>query len=260
MSSFPVRASEAIASSVAGIPNATEIDNLVLVDGQLVYQAGIASGIAGPPDAPSDGGTYARKDGEWIDIEGAANLQVRRGTAAEVAEITPLDGEPVWATDSRALSVGDGVTEGGVFIGTAPVVSGGPTDQILGESFVSLSSATLSPAGSVWRISNHKRISADPLFASSAEIKIGGGIASTAILSGSYRVLLDGTGLVDTGAFLDTAETLEVSGDGGEVWHVFSELIVSVSAASVAFSQGVKSTTESDSSVDLDLTVAERLA
>jgi hypothetical protein len=216
--------------------------------------------VDGLEEAPADGGAYARRDRQWVDIEGAANLQVRRGTAAEVAGIVPIPGEPVWATDSRSLSVGDGVTSGGVFIGTAPVVNGGPTDQILGESFVSLSSATLTPAGSVWRIFNHKRIFADPLFASSAEIKIGGGIASTAILSGSYRVLLEGTGPVDAGAFLSTAETLEVSGDGGDVWHVFSELIVSVSAASVSFSQGIKATTESDSSVDLDLTVAERLA
>lgn len=105
----------------AEAPTAAELEEgelaLNAADGTLYFQT--ASGgisTAGPPDAPSDGGTYARKDGEWIDIEGAANLQVRRGTAAEVAAITPLEGEPVWATDKKHLVVGDGSTVGGITV------------------------------------------------------------------------------------------------------------------------------------------------
>ncbi len=67
-------------------------------------------------EAPSGGIIYGRKDGEWVDITAPANLQVRRGTDAEVGEITPLEGEPVWVTDEKHLVVGDGDTEGGIII------------------------------------------------------------------------------------------------------------------------------------------------
>jgi hypothetical protein len=77
----------------------------------------IGTAIIAPDEAPADGGTYARKDAAWIDIEEAANLQVRRGTAAEVAAITPLDGEPVWDGENDVLYVGDGDTQGGVAVG-----------------------------------------------------------------------------------------------------------------------------------------------
>jgi hypothetical protein len=80
-------------------------------------------GPQGPPgefgelEAPQDGIIYGRKDGEWVDMTAPANLQVRRGTAAEVAAITPLEGEPVWATDTKQLVVGDGITAGGIQVG-----------------------------------------------------------------------------------------------------------------------------------------------
>jgi hypothetical protein len=84
-------------------------------------------GPQGPPgefgelEAPEDGIIYGRKDGEWVDMTAPANLQVRRGTAAEVAAITPLEGEPVWATDTKKLRVGDGSTQGGISIGDFPI-------------------------------------------------------------------------------------------------------------------------------------------
>jgi hypothetical protein len=80
-------------------------------------------GPQGPPgefgdlEAPQDGIIYGRKDAEWVDMTAPANLQVRRGTAAEVAAITPLEGEPVWATDTKQLVVGDGITAGGIQVG-----------------------------------------------------------------------------------------------------------------------------------------------
>jgi hypothetical protein len=79
-------------------------------------------GPQGPPgefgdlEAPEDGIIYGRKDAEWVDMTAPANLQVRRGTAAEVAAITPLEGEPVWATDTKKLFVGDGSSSGGIRI------------------------------------------------------------------------------------------------------------------------------------------------
>ena len=68
----------------------------------------------GLAEAPEDGIIYGRKDADWVDITEPANLQVRRGTAAEVNVITPLEGEPVWETDVKKLVIGDGVTLGGI--------------------------------------------------------------------------------------------------------------------------------------------------
>lgn len=77
--------------------------------------------VAGPEEAPEDGVIYGRKDADWVDITEPANLQVRRGTAAEVAAITPLEGEPVWETDTKKLVFGDGSTAGGITVGKFPL-------------------------------------------------------------------------------------------------------------------------------------------
>jgi hypothetical protein len=79
------------------------------------------AGEFGELEAPEDGIIYGRKDAEWVDMTAPANLQVRRGTAAEVAAITPLEGEPVWATDSKLLYLGDGSTAGGIQVGEFPL-------------------------------------------------------------------------------------------------------------------------------------------
>ena len=75
------------------------------------------AGEFGELEAPQDGIIYGRKDGEWVDMTSPANLQVRRGTAAEVAAITPLEGEPVWSTDTKKLRIGDASTGGGIEVG-----------------------------------------------------------------------------------------------------------------------------------------------
>ena len=75
----------------------------------------------GLAEAPEDGIIYGRKDADWVDITAPANLQIRRGTAAEVAAITPLDGEPVWETDTKKLVIGDGLTLGGINSGKFPL-------------------------------------------------------------------------------------------------------------------------------------------
>lgn len=50
-------------------------------------------------------------------------LQVRRGTLAELATITPANGEPIWTTDVDKLYMGDGVTTGGILVSAAQDVS-----------------------------------------------------------------------------------------------------------------------------------------
>ena len=44
-------------------------------------------------------------------------LQVKRGLAAAVVGITPVVGEPVYATDTKVLYIGDGSTAGGIQVG-----------------------------------------------------------------------------------------------------------------------------------------------
>jgi hypothetical protein len=48
------------------------------------------------------------------------SLQIRRGTAAQLANITPVVGELIYTTDTQAVFVGDGSTAGGI-----PVAVGG---------------------------------------------------------------------------------------------------------------------------------------
>jgi hypothetical protein len=92
------------------------------------YAEGNDSRIEGATqEAPEDGVIYGRKDADWVDITEPANLQIRRGTATEVAAITPLEGEPVWATDTKLLVLGDGSTQGGVQVGNFPIAGVRPT-------------------------------------------------------------------------------------------------------------------------------------
>lgn len=70
-------------------------------------------------DSPQDGIIYGRKDGNWIDITSPANLQLRSGLSYEVSGIIPLQGEPVWTTDTQKLVIGDGNQLGGIAINAA---------------------------------------------------------------------------------------------------------------------------------------------
>jgi hypothetical protein len=73
--------------------------------------------VNGLEEAPADGTTYGRKDAAWVDITSPATLQVRRGTEAERVAVTPDVAEPVYATDSKRLYMGDGQTVGGLLVG-----------------------------------------------------------------------------------------------------------------------------------------------
>ena len=92
-------------------------------------------------DVPSDDVIYGRRNGTWVDVAGEANLQFRRGTAAQISGIVPLVAEPVWATDTNRLYVGDGSVTGGVPVGKYPLV---------GQSAVNVGGATGVRTGAVW--------------------------------------------------------------------------------------------------------------
>lgn len=52
----------------------------------------------------------------------AIQRQFRHGTAAQIAAMTPALGEPCWATDTKQLFIGDGVTVGGNLVAMEPAV------------------------------------------------------------------------------------------------------------------------------------------
>jgi len=74
----------------------------------------------------------------------AIQVQIRRGTAAQLAAFTPADGELVADTTNRRLFLGDGATEGGIEVGAGlPASAYGATAQWMRyEGEVTLSGAT----------------------------------------------------------------------------------------------------------------------
>jgi hypothetical protein len=213
-------------------PTASELEEgeiaLNAADGVLYYQTAAGSiGTAGPPDAPSDGGTYARKDGNWIDIEEAANLQVRRGTAAEVAGIIPLTGEPVWVTDTKRLVYGDGATLGGIVVdsvaldATPKAASNGqntPFGSIFASERVELRGAVgqqtfvAGNARGEGAVDLQMRRTSASQVASGSYSFIGGGQLNTASGLGSaafgVSAVASGTGAVSFGATADQPYTV----------------------------------------------------
>jgi hypothetical protein len=112
----PVRVRTSNTASETPTPAELEEGEVALnaADGVLYFQG--TSGAVGPvgfQDAPANGVIYGRRDLAWVDMTQGASLQLRRGTAAERAEITPLQGEPIYTTDTKRLYIGDGSTVGG---------------------------------------------------------------------------------------------------------------------------------------------------
>jgi hypothetical protein len=84
-------------------------------------------------------------------------LRIRRGTDAERQSITPLEGELIYATDTKELYVGDGSTIGGVLVSaalsddTSPTLSGDLSlngHDIVGTGNINIS-GTITATGTV---------------------------------------------------------------------------------------------------------------
>lgn len=102
----------------------------------------------------------------------AANLQFNRGTSSEVASYTPLEGEPVYATDTKILSIGDGATQGGLPINNTVYSINSDFNTIHNTSPYSFALdpniyITLNPPGSVWSVETTLQFSNPDLEASS---------------------------------------------------------------------------------------------
>jgi len=133
--------------------------------------------VDGLPEAPQDDITYGRRNAVWVDMTAPANLQVNRGNAAEVAAYTPLDGEPVWDSESKLLYVGDGQTQGGIAVGK-PVAVGLPGIDwprfIFETTYFTEPTVTLAGASSVWHIVGRLSFQAIDSVAEPIELNLAG--------------------------------------------------------------------------------------
>ena len=69
------------------------------------------------------------------------SLQIRRGTSAQLAGVTPVVGELIYTTDTKAVFVGDGSTSGGIAIAV------GGTGNVSGTNL--LTNGITSAAGNI---------------------------------------------------------------------------------------------------------------
>ena len=75
------------------------------------------------------------------------SLQIRRGTNAERTTITPVAGELIYTTDTKAVFVGDGTTVGGINISVGG--TGNITANLIGDVTGNLSGTTVSVTGNI---------------------------------------------------------------------------------------------------------------
>jgi hypothetical protein len=85
-------------------------------------------------------------------------LRLRRGTEADRTSITPVQGEPIYTTDTKKLFIGDGTTAGGVEVGGTSVsnasdnriiTSDGTSTGLSAETNLSFDGSMLNVTGSV---------------------------------------------------------------------------------------------------------------
>lgn len=193
--------------------------------------------VDGIEEAPSDGVIYGRKDLAWVDMTSPANLQVNRGTTAEVSGYTPLDGEPVWDSTTKHLWVGDGSTQGGVLVGKRTVAStpfpGAPV-SLNSNTYSTPVFVPLAGSGSVWHVIG--TLSFFAVDATDADIQIN--------LAGSGGTIIKGS------AFISSADgqayknyrsgTATIAASEGEYVQVDVDYVVLVTSATLNFGLPVR--------------------
>jgi len=145
----------------------------------------------------------------------ATKIYLRRGTRTEILGIVPESGEPVWATDTKALYIGDDATSGGVFVGGtgAQVISLNGLFDIITISGAGL--VTVTEDGQVIVVSGEDILDVDSLNGLTGAVTISG-------LNG-ITVFEDGQIIVVSGRdeFLELIDTpSSYGGQGGKFARV----------------------------------------
>lgn len=165
----------------------------------------------------------------------ATRIYLRRGIRSLLLGVVPESGEPVWATDTRELYVGDGVTSGGIWIA-------GPGVQTLNglENAVVISGAGLvevTEQGQVIIVSGEDLLDVDSLNGLTGDVTISG-LGSVTVYEDGQVILVSGeasgaggveslnelTGDIDivgagTVTVTEDGQLIVISGAGGLVSH-----------------------------------------
>jgi hypothetical protein len=147
------------------------------------------------------------------------SLQIRRGTDAERLTITPLTAELIYTTDTQLVYVGDGVTVGGILVG-----SGGGNGNYGNANVVSLLNSGLAgniiPAvDNLYSLGNATNQWAD-LYVSNNTIYLDNialtGNATTLSYAGTSLISANGTSNISTTGNI-TGENLAIGAVGGRI-------------------------------------------
>jgi len=170
--------------------------------------------VDGLPEAPQDDITYGRRNAAWVDMTAPANLVFSLGNAAEVAAYTPLDGEPVWDSESKVLYVGDGQTQGGILVGRPEATAYQGTAATIPQLpfYSNATPVTLGPQDSVWEI-NYTAVFGGDFDADNViyEVKVGG-FSGLSAIDGELTYIDSGNNV--TRKLIQSSEETFPVGDG----------------------------------------------
>jgi len=142
------------------------------------------------------------------------SLQIRRGTAAQLAVITPVVGELIFTTDTKAVYVGDGTTTGGV-----PVAVGG-SGNVTGTNL--LTTGVASATGNV----------------TGGNVRTAGQVSATGnITTAGYFI---GNGSALTGITASAVDALNLTGNTIANTVLYSSLITVGTLANISVSGNVQ--------------------
>ena len=142
------------------------------------------------------------------------SLQIRRGTAAQLAVITPVVGELIFTTDTKAVYVGDGTTTGGV-----PVAVGG-SGNVTGTNL--LTTGVASATGNV----------------TGGNVRTAGQVSATGNITTAGYFLGNGSAL--TGITASAVNALDLTGNTIANTVLYSSLITVGTLANISVSGNVQ--------------------
>ena len=166
------------------------------------------------------------------------SLQIRRGTEAERLSITPLTAELIYTIDTQLVYIGDGVTVGGILVG-----SGGGNGNYGNANVVSLLNSGLGgniipTVDNLYSLGNSTRQWSD-LYVSNSTIYMN----NVPLTANATTVLFDGVPLVSSDGTADIATT----------GNILAGNFIIDSGGGITFSDGSTQTTAAQPYLDSDV-------